>query len=135
MVLLVEKLFLHFVAINFHEKALAERLVENRLGLKALDRLSNAHPNSVKKSPHVKRDHKSTPSRSGTFDPFPEPNRPPQVSTEGSLAPGEQSSSSLQNDSFEKWQTQNKKRKRKRAMAGVIVDQVRSFVGPLLTSN
>lgn len=134
-VLLVEKLFLHFVAINFHEKALAERLAENRLGLKALDRLSNARPDSVKKSPHVKRDHKITPSRPGTFDPFPESNRPPQVSTEGSLAPGEQSSSSLQTDSFEKWQTQNKKRKRKRAMAGVIVDQVGGAIGQVALKN
>ncbi|KIY69051.1 hypothetical protein CYLTODRAFT_350366 [Cylindrobasidium torrendii FP15055 ss-10] len=43
-IILVEKLFLQFVAINFHEKALAERLEENRLGLRALDRLSNAQP-------------------------------------------------------------------------------------------
>ncbi|KAG8682823.1 hypothetical protein FRC11_014348, partial [Ceratobasidium sp. 423] len=41
-ILLVEKLFLQFVAIRFHEEALADRLAENHLALKALDRLSNA---------------------------------------------------------------------------------------------
>ncbi|KAG8692515.1 hypothetical protein FRC09_011152, partial [Ceratobasidium sp. 395] len=40
-ILLVEKLFLQFVAIRFHEEALADRLAENHLALKALDRLSN----------------------------------------------------------------------------------------------
>jgi len=62
----VEKVFLHFVAINFHEKALSERLAENRLGLKALDRLSNAQPASKKTGPYGKhRGHKST---SGSVD-------------------------------------------------------------------
>ncbi|KIY52928.1 hypothetical protein FISHEDRAFT_63582 [Fistulina hepatica ATCC 64428] len=41
-IIFVEKLFLHYVASNFHERALADRLAENRLGLKALDRLSTA---------------------------------------------------------------------------------------------
>ncbi|KAJ1307021.1 hypothetical protein OPQ81_008000 [Rhizoctonia solani] len=41
-ILLAEKLFLQFVAIRFHEEALADRLAENHLALKALDRLSNA---------------------------------------------------------------------------------------------
>jgi hypothetical protein len=53
----VEKLFLRFVAINFHQRALADRLGENRLGLKALDRLSNAQPAPVKKTPYAKRGH------------------------------------------------------------------------------
>lgn len=38
--LLVEKLALHLVAIRFHQKALADRLAENQLALRALDRLS-----------------------------------------------------------------------------------------------
>jgi hypothetical protein len=54
----VEKLFLNVVAINFHQKALADRLEENRLGLKALDSLSKAHPVASKKAPHHKRGHK-----------------------------------------------------------------------------
>jgi hypothetical protein len=40
MVILAEKLFLHFVAITFHQQALADRLEENRLALRALDHLS-----------------------------------------------------------------------------------------------
>jgi hypothetical protein len=46
----VEKLFLQFVAINFHEKALAERIAENQLGLKALDHLSDASTTQTKKA-------------------------------------------------------------------------------------
>ena len=57
-ILFVEKLFLNFVAINFHQKALADRLEENRLGLKALDSLSKAHPVAPKKHPHHKHGHK-----------------------------------------------------------------------------
>lgn len=61
MILFVEKLFLRFVAINFHQRALADRLAENRLGLKALDRLSNAHPvATTRKTGHGKKGHKST---------------------------------------------------------------------------
>ncbi|CAE6441978.1 unnamed protein product [Rhizoctonia solani] len=47
-ILLVEKLFLQFVAIRFHEEALADRLAENHLALKALDRLSNATGSKIK---------------------------------------------------------------------------------------
>ncbi|KAG8218629.1 Mechanosensitive ion channel-domain-containing protein [Butyriboletus roseoflavus] len=55
-ILFVEKLFLRFVAINFHQHALADRLAENRLGLKALDLLSNAHPVSTnRKTTHGKK--------------------------------------------------------------------------------
>ncbi|KAK7061127.1 hypothetical protein VNI00_000863 [Paramarasmius palmivorus] len=57
-IFLVEKIFLQFVAINFHQKALADRLAENRLGLKALDRLSNATP-VFKRPGHGRRGHRS----------------------------------------------------------------------------
>lgn len=53
-ILLVEKIVLRYIAINFHRKALADRLIENRIGLKALDRLSNAEP-AVKKMPYSPR--------------------------------------------------------------------------------
>jgi hypothetical protein len=66
-IVFVEKLFLNFVAINFHQKALADRLEENRLGLKALDSLSKAHPVASKKPPHHKRGHKGM-STSATID-------------------------------------------------------------------
>ncbi|KAJ4486608.1 hypothetical protein C8J55DRAFT_569600, partial [Lentinula edodes] len=53
-----EKLCLQFVATNFHQKALADRLSENRLGLRALDRLSNAQPVIPgRKKAHAKRGH------------------------------------------------------------------------------
>ncbi|CAE6495620.1 unnamed protein product, partial [Rhizoctonia solani] len=55
-ILLVEKLFLQFVAIRFHEEALADRLAENHLALKALDRLSNAAGSKIKA---FKKKHKS----------------------------------------------------------------------------
>jgi len=61
MILLIEKVFLNFVSINFHRKALAERLTENKLGLQALDRLSNVHPTS-NKSPWKKRGHRQSAS-------------------------------------------------------------------------
>ncbi|CUA74641.1 Mechanosensitive ion channel protein 9 [Rhizoctonia solani] len=65
-ILLVEKLFLQFVAIRFHEEALADRLAENHLGLKALDRLSNAAASSY-----------SAPVRApAPTRPFPDPTRP-----------------------------------------------------------
>lgn len=57
-IIFVEKLFLNFVAINFHQKALADRLEENRLGLKALDSLSKAQPVASKKPPHHRRGQK-----------------------------------------------------------------------------
>ncbi|EMD38841.1 hypothetical protein CERSUDRAFT_92875 [Gelatoporia subvermispora B] len=52
LLLLAEKIFLRYVAINFHRKALADRLAENRLGLLAIERLSSAHPTSNRKSPY-----------------------------------------------------------------------------------
>lgn len=68
-ILFVEKLFLRFVAINFHQHALADRLVENRIGLRALDHLSNAQPAPVKKSQNVKKGHRNALSSFGTaFD-------------------------------------------------------------------
>lgn len=60
MILLVEKIFLNFVSINFHRKALAERLAENKLGLQALDRLSNVQPASNKSTWKKKGHHQSS---------------------------------------------------------------------------
>ncbi|KAI0704350.1 Mechanosensitive ion channel-domain-containing protein [Cytidiella melzeri] len=62
--LLVEKVFLRYVAINFHRRALADRLEENQLGLRALDRLSNATPNlAARRHPYghaTKKGHRSS---------------------------------------------------------------------------
>ncbi|KAH8832568.1 Mechanosensitive ion channel-domain-containing protein [Flagelloscypha sp. PMI_526] len=54
LILLAEKLFLRYVAINFHRKALQDRLIENKMGLRALDRLSNAEPVPTKRHPYRK---------------------------------------------------------------------------------
>lgn len=126
-ILLVEKLFLQFVAINFHEKALADRLAENRKGLKALDRLSNAQPVPSKRSPYTKRGHKSP---SASVDLFGISHRGHnKVRQTGGV------------DSLPVWnekdhdspaekdptisQHAERQRKRKKAMTSVIVDQVR----------
>jgi len=42
LVFLAEKLSLSLISINFHQQALAERLAENQLALRALDRLSRS---------------------------------------------------------------------------------------------
>lgn len=49
------------MSINFHRKALAERLAENKLGLEALDRLSNVQPTS-NKSAWKKKGHRQSSS-------------------------------------------------------------------------
>ncbi|KAG8959884.1 hypothetical protein FRC05_007222 [Tulasnella sp. 425] len=43
-ILLAEKVFVRIIAIQFHQKALADRLHENRIALKVLDKLSTAIP-------------------------------------------------------------------------------------------
>ena len=43
------------MAIRFHKRGLAERLAENRLGLKALERLSESAPTLLKNSPYSRR--------------------------------------------------------------------------------
>ncbi|KAG8870189.1 hypothetical protein FRB98_001798, partial [Tulasnella sp. 332] len=54
-VFLVEKLFVRIIAIRFHQKALADRLNENRIALKALDKLSSATPASARKKQNAAR--------------------------------------------------------------------------------
>lgn len=69
--LLVEKIFLRYVAINFHRRALADRIAENQIGLRALDRLSNATPNvSSRKNPYGqswKKGHRTSGLNSATL--------------------------------------------------------------------
>ncbi|KAF8892116.1 Mechanosensitive ion channel-domain-containing protein [Infundibulicybe gibba] len=124
LILLVEKLFLQFVAINFHQKALAERLAENRLGLKALDRLSNAQP-APSRSPYAgRRGHKSTGgSISNALDATGDNRR----SVEGvSVHHGKGDHSSHRHA---KNQREDRQRRRKKAMASIIVDQLGGAIG------
>lgn len=145
--LLVEKLFLHYVAIKFHQKALADRLAENRLGLKALDRLSNAEPQSAakrKSSPYMRhnRGHKSSASASVGFG-----NTSTNLDLPGNGNSGVASPSPVDghdhngkhgrghgHDGNEKKKNKRsghleRQRKRRKAMASIIVDQLGGALG------
>jgi hypothetical protein len=119
-ILLAEKVFLQFVAINFHQKALADRLHENRVALKALDRLSNAQPLLVKKPAHARRGHKS-PSASVDLlvsSPNPKPDNG------GTATPGGIDSAKEEKSQKAHQKKGRRRRKARKAMASVIVDQV-----------
>ena len=113
-ILFVEKFFLNFVAIKFHQKALADRLEENRLGLKALDCLSNAHPVASKKPPHHKRGRKKMGSV-GTIDLA-------TLSHQGQQDDNSPTESQTGNDSKS---TERQPKRRRKKVTSVIVDQVR----------
>ena len=120
-ILLVEKTFLQFVAISFHRKALADRLAENRLGLKALDCLSNAQP-------HLKKTHKHYPTVSLGFTGHKATHgqQPTgQTSAPGSPIQGEKSG----HVSKRHLGHAERKRKRRKAMANIIVDHLGSAIG------
>lgn len=113
-----EKVFLRWVAINFHQKALADRLAENRLGLKALDRLSNAQPMPAKKSPYSKRGRK-TPTGSVDFS---------------SVRLKEGETMQEKPGKFGKKESV-RKQKRRKAMTSIIVDQVGGAIGQVALKN
>ncbi|KAI0793950.1 Mechanosensitive ion channel-domain-containing protein [Fomes fomentarius] len=105
-IVLAEKCFLRYVAINFHRKALADRIAENQLGLRALDRLSNAQP-APKKTPHAtKKGHRGSLSMDAL-----------------SGMNGEKGSSSGFSTPDEK-RSRRAKKQRKNIVAAVIVDQL-----------
>ncbi|KAH0839914.1 Mechanosensitive ion channel-domain-containing protein [Lanmaoa asiatica] len=145
-ILFVEKLFLRFVAINFHQRALADRLAENRLGLKALDLLSNVQPVSTnrqtaygKKGPRNAlssigasldlggltgiRTHRKDPNDLSSTDAYPTheqhdsaANHLPERKRRG-LGRGET------------------RRRRRKFMASIIVDQVGGAIGQVALKN
>lgn len=135
-ILLVEKLFLQFVAINFHEKALADRLEENRKGLKALDRLSNAQPAPSKRSPYTKRGHKSPSASVDLFGIAHHGHN--KVGQNGGVDSSPLWSEKGHDSPVEKGPTNSRhaerQRKRKKAMTSVIVDQVCFLSLPLKIS-
>lgn len=114
--LLIEKLFLHFVAINFHQKALSERLAENRLALKVLDRLSNT-PAPIRKG--LKKGHKTHSSAGGIMEPD---HVYGQTATDSVLLLNEKREPSIPN-------RKSKLPQRSRAVASIIVDQVGGAIG------
>ncbi|SJL03324.1 uncharacterized protein ARMOST_06677 [Armillaria ostoyae] len=109
MIFLVEKLALHFVAINFHQKALADRLTENQLALRALDRLSNSQPWAWnKKGPNARKGHKS-----------------PASSVDLNTLTQEAEKTSRPKN----FKGRNRRRTKNKAMTSVIVDQVSGVIG------
>jgi hypothetical protein len=116
MIILVEKVFLNFVSINFHRKALAERLAENKIGLEALDRLSNVHPAS-NKSAWKKKGHRQ--SSSADILQKGHKNGQGSGSSSGSMTPD--------NNGREKRGLNL--RRRKKAVTSVIIDQVGEAIG------
>ncbi|KAF7782435.1 hypothetical protein Agabi119p4_1811 [Agaricus bisporus var. burnettii] len=135
MVLLVEKLFLHFVAINFHEKALADRLDENRLGLKALDRLSHASAIPARKSPMARRGHRS-PGSSASLDALAAMDRTHSHDSSQDISPitSEKKSSPTDTKMHKRAQRSNRQKKKK-AITSVIVDQVGGAIGQVAFKN
>lgn len=116
-ILLFEKVFLHWVAINFHQKALADRLAENRLGLKTLDRLSNAQPAPKKTTyPYSRRGHKTGTSSADLDHAARSGNSIGRNSPD--VSPDQEKGRKKNKKSTER------KQKRRKAMASIIVDQV-----------
>ncbi|KAG0709774.1 Mechanosensitive ion channel-domain-containing protein [Suillus ampliporus] len=147
-ILFVEKLFLRFVAINFHQRALADRLAENRMGLKALDHLSNAQPAPVKKSPHAKKGHNHALSSFGTaFDLSAFHGKGHRRDETDGLASGQTSTPSTpvhEKNEHETHHQSDKKRhtsraqmkeRRKRYMATIVVDQLTGAIGQVALKN
>jgi len=129
--LLAEKIFLRFVAIDFHRKALADRIAENQLGLKALDRLSNAQSSGMRIPFSIpkKKGHKSLGnSRRGSVVALnmgdTSVNSSPK--TEKQKA---QTVSSLNVERMSKQTTRERKRKQRKAIAATIVDQLGDVIG------
>lgn len=140
--LLAEKVFLRYVAINFHRKALADRLAENRLGLEALDRLSNAQPSpSNKRNPYGpnKRGHKSFGSldmlgfggrhhHDGSAQPGSSNGSPTNEKQQGN---GHRSQPSVDTNYSKKLKVSNaeRRKRRKNAVATVLVDGLGGAIG------
>ncbi|KAG8966707.1 hypothetical protein FRC03_011455 [Tulasnella sp. 419] len=119
-IIFVEKVFVRIIAIRFHQKALADRLHENRIALKALDKLSTATPQVSKK--------KKKPS-SNTATPYTSRPGTPDLAkvkggaskkeyvAEGAIAP-------MQGPGNEHATQTVRKRRRTKAVKSVLVDQL-----------
>ncbi|KAF6760057.1 Mechanosensitive ion channel-domain-containing protein [Ephemerocybe angulata] len=125
MIILAEKLFLHFVAITFHQQALADRLAENRLGLRALDHLS--------RSPYNRKGQQGGGRQqtfNGSFDMSNNgghkrgPSYPPTPSPHHNKAANKSTASVF-----------SPKRRNRKNVANVIVDQVGGAIGQVALKN
>ncbi|KAF9269000.1 hypothetical protein L218DRAFT_916497 [Marasmius fiardii PR-910] len=137
-IFLVEKLFLQFVAINFHEKALADRLAENRIGLRALDRLSNATPvmpNRRGGGPNVRRGHKSQPT-AGDLSMLTMPKTPVDGASSVEPSPdNEKSQAHPETHTHHKKNARADKKRRQKAVTSVIIDQLSGAIGQVALKN
>ncbi|KAK2465625.1 hypothetical protein APHAL10511_002169 [Amanita phalloides] len=126
---LVEKFFLHFVAINFHRRALAERISENRSALKVLHRLS--HVPAPRKTFHNKKGHKTHGLTLGSASGATEPvySQANDRGTAGAIPSHNENSDPLIPSHEPK--TQNKSK----PMASIIVDQVGEAIGQVALKN
>ncbi|TBU30708.1 Mechanosensitive ion channel-domain-containing protein [Dichomitus squalens] len=114
LLVLAEKAFLRYVAINFHRKALAERIAENQLGLRALDRLSNAQPAPKKNLYFGKKGHRS---RGSSLDML-------GMGGEKGGASGSNSGTSSPTEKKSKQSQKQAKKQRRNLVTSVIVDQL-----------
>ncbi|KIJ55555.1 hypothetical protein M422DRAFT_57924 [Sphaerobolus stellatus SS14] len=134
-----EKCFLRFVSIRFHQKALADRLAENRLALKVLDRLATAQPHNPRKNnPYGRRKghgHKSSPSgltsRSASFD---------ALNTNPNATKNERAAETIElmvheANIQEKHMEGGKKRKKKMGMGASVLDQVADAISAVTLKN
>ena len=117
MTILVGEMFLIFVSINIHRNALPERLAENNIGLEALDQLSNVHPASNKFT-WKKKGHQQSSSedllRKGRR------NGQGSRSSSGSVTPDNNGRKEKRGLGL---------RRRKNAVASVIIDRVGEAIG------
>ncbi|KAF5351557.1 hypothetical protein D9758_007169 [Tetrapyrgos nigripes] len=129
LIFLVQKTFLQFVAINFHQNALADRLHENRVGLKALDRLSNAQPTYTPRKTHARRGHKSP---SASVDLLSKSkHRQGQSSVDEHSHFHEKPDSTAQKHH----RAARPGKRRRKAVTSVIVDQLGDVIGQLALKN
>ncbi|KAF8586433.1 hypothetical protein K439DRAFT_1340945 [Ramaria rubella] len=144
-ILLAEKCFLQFVAIQFHRKSLSDRLIENKLALKALDRLSNAHPVSSKRFMYGRKKghgHHKSPStsaqtsRSASYDALNVLASPGEalasMDAHGHHHKDEMEILEKDHGNYKHGDLKSKeKRRRRRAMASVLLDQVGDAIGAI----
>lgn len=146
----MEKLFLRFVAINFHRHALADRLAENRVGLKALDLLSNAHPVSTsRKTGHGKKVHKNALGSigasldlgglTGAWTHRKDPNGVSTPSSPDVFPIQEEHESATHHPPHKKrhhgLSRAETRRRRRRFMTSILVDQVGGAIGQVALKN
>ncbi|KAG9007169.1 hypothetical protein FRB94_014552 [Tulasnella sp. JGI-2019a] len=127
-VLLVEKLFVRIIAIRFHQKALADRLNENRVALKALDKLSSATPAAAKKKQNAARRRSAGPDGALTGSPYNSRPGTPEIKANGVSHKKNFSTTSekekVHGDAVGHAKVKAPKRKKSKAVTDLLKDQL-----------